>query len=137
MTEKLLIGKDQLATNESTFALSKPFVDAFGGRAVVRCFVGGTGTERSLDASDDAMVESVSQALAGILPLPPSPDDAVVIRWPRAMPQYEVGHLERVARIETALPPGLVVAGQAYRGAGLPDCVRQGEGAAEHVRASL
>jgi oxygen-dependent protoporphyrinogen oxidase len=53
------------------------------------------------------------------------------------MPQYEVGHLEVVERIERSLPPGVVVAGQAYRGAGIPDSVRQGGEAAERVAAHL
>jgi oxygen-dependent protoporphyrinogen oxidase len=66
-----------------------------------------------------------------------APDAAEVVRWPRAMPQYEVGHLDRVARIESALPPGTYVVGQAYRGAGIPDCVRQANETAERVLASL
>jgi oxygen-dependent protoporphyrinogen oxidase len=46
------------------------------------------------------------------------------------MPQYEVGHLERVARIRDALPPGIFVAGQAYDGVGIPDCVHSANQAA-------
>jgi oxygen-dependent protoporphyrinogen oxidase len=55
------------------------------------------------------------------------------------MPQYRVGHLERVARIDRALAsrPGIVVAGSAYRGVGIADCVRQGGEAAERVRRYL
>jgi oxygen-dependent protoporphyrinogen oxidase len=55
------------------------------------------------------------------------------------MPQYEVGHLDRVAEIERGLPPGLFVVGQAYRGAGIPDCVRQANELAERLlqRASV
>jgi oxygen-dependent protoporphyrinogen oxidase len=53
------------------------------------------------------------------------------------MPQYEVGHLDRVAAIEAALPPGILVAGNAFRGVGLPDAVRQGTEAAARVAAIL
>jgi oxygen-dependent protoporphyrinogen oxidase len=55
------------------------------------------------------------------------------------MPQYELGHLERVARVEVALErhPGLAVAGAAYRGVGVPDCIRSGEEAAESVARSV
>jgi protoporphyrinogen/coproporphyrinogen III oxidase len=62
-----------------------------------------------------------------------------VHRWPLGMPQYVLGHLDRVERIETALVshPGLAVAGAAYRGVGIPDCIASGEAAAESVARSL
>lgn len=129
--------RGRLPMNAAT-VLSKKWPDqAFGSRAVLRCFIGGTGTQEHLDGTDDEIVGNVARALAGLFPLPPAPDAATLVRWPRAMPQYAVGHLERVATIEATMPPGLVVAGQAYRGAGLPDCVRQGTEAAERVRARL
>ena len=53
------------------------------------------------------------------------------------MPRYDVGHLERVASIEAALPPGVVVAGSAFHGVGVPDCIRQGTEAADRVTAIL
>ena len=55
------------------------------------------------------------------------------------MPQYEVGHLDRIAAIETRLEalPGLTLAGGAYRGVGIADCVRSGEGAAERLASIL
>jgi oxygen-dependent protoporphyrinogen oxidase len=55
------------------------------------------------------------------------------------MPQYEVGHLDRVQAIETELQqiPNLWLAGNAYRGAGIPDCIRSGEAAAEKLLNSL
>ncbi|MGZ4150644.1 MAG: protoporphyrinogen oxidase, partial [Actinomycetota bacterium] len=123
-----------LPMNAAT-VVSKKWPDpSFGDRAVVRCFIGGTGTEDTLARGDDELMRAAAEALAGIWPLPAAPEASALVRWPRAMPQYEVGHLERVAAIEAALPPGLLVAGQAYRGAGLPDCVRQGNEAAERAR---
>jgi oxygen-dependent protoporphyrinogen oxidase len=53
------------------------------------------------------------------------------------MPQYEVGHLDRVARIRSSLPPGIVVTGSAYDGVGIPDCVRAAGEAAERVAEHL
>jgi oxygen-dependent protoporphyrinogen oxidase len=62
-----------------------------------------------------------------------------VQRWPLGMPQYVLGHLERLERIEGTLAehPGLAVAGAAYRGVGIPDCIRSGETAAESVVRAL
>jgi oxygen-dependent protoporphyrinogen oxidase len=60
-----------------------------------------------------------------------------VFRWPDGYPQYDVGHLERVAAIEAALPSGIVVAGSSYRGVGVPDCVHQGELAAAKIVETL
>lgn len=60
-----------------------------------------------------------------------------VFRWPDGYPQYDVGHLERVAAIEAALPAGVHVTGSSYRGVGVPDCVRQGQEAARQVVAAL
>jgi oxygen-dependent protoporphyrinogen oxidase len=109
----------------------------FGDRAVIRCFVGGSGAEDILDQPDDAIAEGVARQLAAILPLPAEPAASRLVRWPRSMPQYDVGHLDRVAVIERTLPPGTFLVGPAYRGPGIADCVRGGNEAAEAVRAHL
>lgn len=96
----------------------------FGDRAVMRCYIGGVGAEDVLDAPDEDIVEAVSRHLAAVLKLPPAAESSLVVRWERAMPQYEVGHVDLVERIERALPPGVFVTGSAYRGAGIADCVR-------------
>jgi oxygen-dependent protoporphyrinogen oxidase len=110
---------------------------AFGSRAVARCFVGAAGVEDILDASDDDIVEGVSRQLAALLPLPDRPESAAVVRWPSAMPQYEVGHLDRLERIDAALPAGVFLGGQSYRGAGIADAVRQATRAATAAGAFL
>ena len=74
---------------------------------------------------------------AAVVPLPPQPEHATVVRWPRSMPQYESGHLERVAAIRSGLPAGIFVTGQAYDGVGIPDCVRGASETAEAVIAHL
>jgi len=118
--------------------LSRKWPDArFGDRAVLRCFIGGAGAEDLLDQRDGDIVSGVAGQLAAVLPLPPEPESARVVRWTRAMPQYEVGHLDRVTTIERSLPPGVFVVGQAYRGAGVADCVRGANEVAERVRSHL
>ena len=115
--------------------LSRKWPDpAFGDRAVVRCFVGAAGSEDVLDAADADIVDAVCRHLAAVLPRPERADTSAVVRWPHSMPQYELGHLNRVAAIEAALPPGIFVAGNAYRGVGIADTVRGATEVAERVR---
>jgi oxygen-dependent protoporphyrinogen oxidase len=121
----------------STWLSSKWPSEAFGSRAVVRCFVGAVGEEDILEADDADLIEACARHLAAVVPLPEAPEHAAVVRWPSSMPQYEVGHLERVARIREALPAGIVVAGQPYDGVGVPDCVRGANAAAERVAVHL
>lgn len=129
--------RGKLAITAATLVSRKWPDETFGDRAVVRCFVGAAGTEDVVDEPDEDIVEGVSRQLGAIYALPERPEAAEVVRWPRAMPQYEVGHLERVTGIEAALSPGAFVVGQDYRGTGLPDCVRQANEVAERVLAHV
>jgi oxygen-dependent protoporphyrinogen oxidase len=132
-----LVPHGKLAMTACTL-VSRKWPDlSFGDRAVVRCFVGARGVEDIVDQPDEDIVDGVSRQLAAVLPLPARPVAARVVRWPRAMPQYEAGHLERVETIERSLPPGAFVAGQAYRGVGVPDCVKGAGDVAERVRSYL
>jgi protoporphyrinogen/coproporphyrinogen III oxidase len=79
----------------------------------------------------------VCRHLAAVLPVPARPEASAVVRWPRSMPQYEVGHVERVDAVESALPPGIFVVGNAYRGVGVADTVRGANEVAERVRAHV
>ncbi len=112
--------------------------EEFGDRAVVRCYVGRSGSEESLALPDNEIVARVRAELDRVLSLGP-PEDSAVVRWERSMPQYDVGHLDRVRRMDEALEstPGLFVAGSAYRGVGIADCVRDGSSAAGRVRRYL
>jgi oxygen-dependent protoporphyrinogen oxidase len=110
---------------------------AYGSRAVVRCYVGGVGDEDVLEASDDELVDACARHLAAVVDLPVTPEASAVTRWMRAMPQYEVGHIERVRGIRQALPAGVFVVGSAYDGVGIPDCIRAADQAAEQVVAYL
>jgi oxygen-dependent protoporphyrinogen oxidase len=118
--------------------LSRKWPDpASRGRAVLRSFVGAAGSEDVLDAPAEDIVDAVCRHLAAALPLPERPEASHVVRWPRSMPQYEVGHLDRVAAIHETLPAGIVVGGNAYEGVGVADAVRSANEAAERVRAHL
>jgi oxygen-dependent protoporphyrinogen oxidase len=110
---------------------------AFEDRAVARCFVGGVGAEELLDEADDDLVEACARHLAAVVDLPDAPERAAVVRWPGAMPQYEVGHLDRIAALRERLPAGIFVVGQPYDGVGIADCVRAASATAERVVASL
>ena len=105
------------------------------GRLVMRCFVGKAGAEEALSLSDEALATVVAGEIREALSPQADPELTKVVRWPRAMPQYEVGHLDRMRRIEEALSatPGLFLTGSAYRGVGIADCVRQANETAQRV----
>lgn len=108
------------------------------GSMLVRAFLRTEGPGApSASATDDALVAVARSAVEGTLGLRGEPTSARVARWPGAMPRYTLGHLDRVAAAEAALAPhpGLVLAGAAYRGVGIPDCVAQGRAAADRVLA--
>jgi oxygen-dependent protoporphyrinogen oxidase len=119
---------------------SRKFPDrAPEGHDVVRAFVGGMLRPHALDQGDDALVAGVRAALRSLVGITAEPLFVRVWRHPRAMPQYAVGHLDRVAAMEgrAAALGGIVLAGAAYRGVGVPDCVRSGEAAADAVLGAL
>lgn len=119
---------------------STKFVDrAPAGWSLFRVFVGGVGREAVVERSDDALVSLARAELREIMGVDAAPRLTRVVRWMRAMPQYTLGHVPRVARIEArvAAIPGLALAGNAYRGVGIPDCIRSGERAAGAVLAHL
>lgn len=101
-------------------------------RALLRCFFAGRHAESVWPYSDDQVVGIVRNELQHILGLRAEPLFARVYKWKSAMAQYEVGHVERLERIERLRQrfPGLALAGNAYRGIGVPDCVRSGRDAA-------
>jgi oxygen-dependent protoporphyrinogen oxidase len=103
-----------------------------GERAVVRASVGRYGEAQALQRDDADLVAVVHAELAtAVGPLPPLVDSRVT-RWGGGLPQYAVGHTERVRRIRAAVAgqPGLAVAGAAYDGVGVPACARSGREAA-------
>jgi oxygen-dependent protoporphyrinogen oxidase len=105
------------------------------GYALLRAFVGGALQPEMFELEEDEMIQGVRNDLRELLGVEKPPFFSVVERWPRSMPQYHVGHIERVRRIEDRLPslPGLFLAGGAYHGPGIPDCIRSGEAAAGRI----
>jgi oxygen-dependent protoporphyrinogen oxidase len=95
------------------------------GRALLRGFLGGATDPGILDRSDDALAATAFDELRRLLGISGSPSLTRVFRWPRATPQYIVGHARRVGQIEQRLAalPGLFVTGSGYRGTGIPDCI--------------
>ena len=101
-------------------------------KGILRCFLGGANDDAILQLSDEEMLGVVHRELREMIHLDAQPRDARVYRWRGAMAQYPPGHLDRVDRIEKAVAaiPGLGLAGNAFRGIGVPDCVRTGAVAA-------
>jgi len=108
-------------------------------RALIRCVLGGTRDERVLESSEDEILAVVREELRQILSISAPPVFARVCKWKQAMAQYNVGHGATVERIRNLLAgmPGLAIAGNAYSGIGVPDCVRSGTDAAAKVGADL
>lgn len=104
-------------------------------RALLRCFFAGTNAEKVREFSDDQVVAIVQAELEQILGLRAAPLFSRVYKWRSAMAQYAVGHLDRLERIERLRLqlPGLALAGNGYRGIGIPDCVRSGRDAVRQL----
>jgi len=118
-----------------TFSSVKYAGRAPEGDVLLRAFVGGALNEAVLELDDAPLVMRARAELREALGITAAPALARVFRWPKAMPQYHVGHLARVETIErrAGALPGLDLAGGAYRGVGIADCVRSGEAAAERA----
>jgi oxygen-dependent protoporphyrinogen oxidase len=127
-------GSDVLAC---TWTSSKWQGRAPAGHALVRVYMGRFGRSDVTASSDEELVASARGEIAATLGPDAGPVVARVHRWPRGMPQYVLGSLERLAVIERRLAehPGLAVAGAAYRGVGIPDCIASGEQAAHKIAA--
>ena len=93
---------------------------------LLRVFVGGDRREHLLDLPDDKLVRLVQNELASTMGLTAQPTVSKIFRWPKGNAQYDVGHLDRVAQVEAiaARTPGLYFTGSAFRGIGIPDCVK-------------
>jgi oxygen-dependent protoporphyrinogen oxidase len=105
------------------------------GRVVLRCFVGRSRDDPAVELPDGELIGRLRADLRTTVGIVAEPLESAVVRWERGLPQYEVGHLDRVARVEQALAPhpGIALAGASLRGSGLTDCVRQANAAATRV----
>ena len=109
------------------------------GAALLRVFCGGALATHMMEYTDAELVDAARDELRDLLGIVAAPRLVRVHRHTRAMPQYHVGHLARLDAIDAAVArhPGLALAGNAYRGVGIPDCVHAGELAAEASWADL
>jgi oxygen-dependent protoporphyrinogen oxidase len=112
----------------------------FSGRSpeehvLLRAFVGGALQPEIFELDETKMIERVKSDLEQLLVIHGEPLFTETAKWSRSMPQYYVGHLERISAIETQVSSlrSVTLAGNSYRGAGIPDCIRSGETAAEKL----
>ena len=117
----------------ATFSSVKYPGRAPAGHVLIRGFLGGALDAALVDRRDDELIDRARDDLRAALGITAAPRLTRLFRHPASMPQYRVGHLARVETIDTRVGsmPGLFLAGGAYRGVGIADCVRSGEAAAE------
>ncbi|MBX9791159.1 MAG: protoporphyrinogen oxidase [Pirellulales bacterium] len=118
-----------------SFSSSKYAGRAATGKVLLRVFVGGACDPQAGELPDTELHTIVAAQLGELIGLRGTPCFWHVARWPASMPQYYVGHCDRVARIESLAErwPSLTLAGNAYHGVGIPACIASGEAAAERV----
>ena len=98
------------------------------GETLIRCYVGGRGRETILEQDDQPLVDCVRRELETIAGITTTPKYSEIHRWIRGMPQYVLGHQERLGKIKHLLTawPGIYVTGAGLHGIGIPDCIREG-----------
>jgi len=109
------------------------------GYVLLRAFVGGALHPDICELDDAIVIEKVEKELSQILGIISRPEFTIIKKYQQAMPQYHVGHIELIKRIKEKINrhQGLEIAGNAYSGVGIPDCVHSGELAAESVLKDL
>lgn len=119
----------------STWSSTKFPGRAPAGHVLIRAFIGGAHHEDIIHRDDADLITLVREELRSIMGIQAEPVVAKAFRWVKANPQYNIGHLDRVAEIEkeTKKHPGFFLTGAAYRGVGIPDCIRQGMETAEKI----
>ena len=117
------------------FSQKWPHLAPPDGRIVVKAFAGRAVGDAEFDLDDERLLAALLDDLSAAVEVRARPVAAELVRWPRALPQYAVGHLDRVQRIESALEdtPGIMLAGAAYRGTGISDSVKNAQVAAGRI----
>ena len=130
---------DQGSTIAISFASNKFDYRAPDGKVLLRFFLGGAMQEDLVELSDDELIEISLAQFERSMSSRPTPEFTNVFRWKKAMPQYHVGHLERVDRIDecVACIDHLELAGKSYRGVGIPACITSGFEAAARLARSI
>jgi oxygen-dependent protoporphyrinogen oxidase len=137
-TSGVLVAADEpLAVKAVTHSSAKWAHLAADGLVRLRASLGRFGEAATLQVEDGELVARVRADLATLAGISADPVAVHVQRWGGGLPQYGVGHLDRVRAIEEALPPGMAVAGAALHGVGVPACIGTGRAAADRVAAHL
>jgi oxygen-dependent protoporphyrinogen oxidase len=134
----LVAAHERLAVKAVTLS-SQKWPMPTGSLSVLRASIGRHGEAEALQRQDGDLLAVVRRDLAALLGITAEPVDALLTRWGGGLPQYAVGHVERVARIRAAVEqvPGLAVCGAAYDGVGIPACIGSARRAADHVANAL
>ena len=102
---------------------------------LIRCFIGGSHNEKLVFLNDKDMIEMVKGELRDIMGITSEPLLTRIYRWEKAMPQYTIGHEERLSALNQKLSeyPGMFLTGSSYRGSGISECIKDGQLTAESV----
>ena len=102
---------------------------------LIRCFIGGSHNEKLVFLNDKDMIEMVKGELRDIMGITSEPLLTRIYRWEKAMPQYTIGHEERLSILDKKLSeyPGIFLTGSSYRGSGISECIKDGQLTAEFV----
>ncbi|MCA1061965.1 protoporphyrinogen oxidase [Rossellomorea aquimaris] len=129
-TEFLVSRNSDFSLTAGTWTHKKWPHTAPEGKALLRCYLGKSGDETIVDLSDDEIEQIVLEDLSKIMNIEGRPEFTIVSRYKNSMPQYTVGHRERIQSMydqaESSLP-GLFITGSSYEGVSIPDCIQQGK----------
>lgn len=117
--------REKRAIDAVTFTSLKMPERGAEGYVLLRVFLGGARPEM-VTSDKTTLLKEVRRELTNLLGITAEPLAELDYRWADSFPQADVGHLDRVAEVESLLPPGLALTGSSYRGIGVPDCIRQG-----------
>ncbi|MCG8395890.1 protoporphyrinogen oxidase [Bacillus atrophaeus] len=110
------------------------------GKTLLRAYVGKAGDESIVELSDNEIIKIVLEDLKKVMKIKGEPEMTCVTRWNESMPQYHVGHKQRIKKVREALAasyPGVYMTGASFEGVGIPDCIDQGKSAVSDVLAYL
>jgi len=131
----IILEKERRRIIACTWASTKFKHRAPSGTALLRAFVGGYRDEALAEQDESTLIEMVRDEYASMFGIAAEPMLSKVYRWPKGNPQYDVGHLDRAARMiqMAAEIPGLHLAGSSYHGVGMPDCIRSALKAVDRI----
>ena len=133
-----MVARDEDAAITACTWVTAKWPHVAGGPAILKCSLGRAGDDAVVERSDEELVALARRDLERMMGLTATPTETRVVRHRDALPQYAVGHAELVRRTEAAVArvmPGVALAGNAYRGVGLPACITSGRAAAERLLA--